>query len=60
MKDEGGKIGEGEEQGDNGEQEGQKFENLLLNHICKSLDLKGVSLEEAWEKYFVNFGFISE
>jgi hypothetical protein len=31
----------------------------MLDHICKSLDFKGVSLDEAWEKYFTNFGFIT-
>ena len=34
--------------------------NILLDHICKSLDFKGVSLAEAWQKYFTNFGFITE
>lgn len=42
------KVGEEEGQKNSDEREEEKFKSLLLNHICKSLDLKGVSLEEAW------------
>lgn len=31
---------------------------MLFDHICKSLDFKGVSLEEGLEGYFGNFGFV--
>lgn len=40
-------------------QSGHKNWDLLLEHICKSLNFKGVSLDEAWGKYYINTGFIS-